>query len=60
MLAQNEEWKASFMLEMHCAYALGASGMHRDDAIRELLKKGEALLLREKGGDEGRSFWQLG
>ena len=27
------------VLEMHCAYALGASGMHRDDAIRELLEK---------------------
>ena len=26
-------------LEMHCAYALGASGMHSDNAIRQLLEK---------------------
>ena len=26
------------VLEMSCAYALGASGMHRDDAIRQLLE----------------------
>ena len=26
------------VLEMHCAYALGASGMHRDDDIRKLLE----------------------
>jgi hypothetical protein len=25
------------VLEMHCAYALGAEGMHSDNAIRELL-----------------------
>jgi hypothetical protein len=29
----------SGVLEMHCAYALGTSGMHRDDAIREVLEK---------------------
>lgn len=27
------------VLEMHCAYAQGASGMHRDDDIRVLLEK---------------------
>jgi hypothetical protein len=27
------------VLEMHCAYALGATGMHRDDAIRALLEQ---------------------
>jgi hypothetical protein len=27
------------VLEMHCDYALGASGMHRDDAICALLEK---------------------
>jgi hypothetical protein len=27
------------VLEMHCAYALGADGMFSDDAIRELLEK---------------------
>ncbi len=27
------------VLEMHCAYALGTSGMHRDDAIRALLEQ---------------------
>lgn len=27
------------VLEMHCAYALGASGMHPDNEIRELLVK---------------------
>ncbi len=27
------------VLDMHCAYALGAEGMHRDNAIRELLVK---------------------
>ena len=26
-------------LEMHCAYALGASGMHSDNTIRQLLEK---------------------
>jgi hypothetical protein len=30
---------ANGVLEMHCAYALGASGMHSDNAIRELLIK---------------------
>jgi hypothetical protein len=29
----------SGVLEMHCAYALGASGMHSDNEIRELLIK---------------------
>ncbi|MDR3418495.1 MAG: hypothetical protein P4L83_20185 [Nevskia sp.] len=28
------------VLEMHCAYALGASGMFSDGEIRELLIKG--------------------
>ena len=27
------------VLEMHCAYALSTTGMHRDDAIRALLEK---------------------
>ena len=27
------------VLEMHCAYALGASGMHNDNDIRALLVK---------------------
>ena len=27
------------VLAMHCAYALGTTGMHRDDAIRALLEK---------------------
>ena len=27
------------VLEMHCAYALGTSGMHGDNAIRELVEK---------------------
>ena len=27
------------VLDMHCAYALGAEGMHSDNAIRELLIK---------------------
>jgi len=31
---------ANGVLEMHCAYALGASGMHSDNVIRELLIKG--------------------
>jgi len=26
------------VLEMHCAYALGTTGMHRDDAIKQLLE----------------------
>ncbi len=25
--------------EMHCAYAQGATGMHRDDAMRALLEQ---------------------
>lgn len=30
---------AGGILDMHCAYALGAEGMHSDNAIRELLVK---------------------
>jgi hypothetical protein len=30
---------AGGVLEMHCAYALGASGMHSDNDIRALLEK---------------------
>ena len=30
---------ADGVLEMHCAYALGASGMFSDNAIREVLEK---------------------
>jgi hypothetical protein len=30
---------ANGVLEMHCAYAPGASGMHSDNVIRELLIK---------------------
>jgi hypothetical protein len=31
---------AGGVLEMHCAYALGAEGMFNDNAIREVLEKG--------------------
>lgn len=37
------EMKVAFesgVLEMHCAYALGAQGMHSDGVIRQVLEKG--------------------
>ena len=39
---ETAEMKISFdggVLEMHCAYAQGTTGMHRDDAIRVLLEQ---------------------
>jgi hypothetical protein len=30
---------ANGVLDMHCAYALGTTGMHSDNAIRQLLEK---------------------
>jgi hypothetical protein len=31
---------ANGVLEMHCAYAMGAEGMHSDGTIRQVLEKG--------------------